>query len=181
VGRAFVAVRPPDHVLSAVAGVVDLARAALPGARWANPEQWHLTLQFLGPVVELTPVVEALRSLRGRGRFCVRLGGGGAFPSVRRGRVVWLGTAVGREAVGSLAEAVTSTLAPLGYEAEGRRFHPHLTLARLRAPGDVTAAVAALGDSAVGEAFTVEEFVLYQSRLSPRGSSYTALELIPLT
>jgi RNA 2',3'-cyclic 3'-phosphodiesterase len=140
-----------------------------------------MTLQFLGPLPELGPVVDGLRSLRGRGGFWLRLGGGGAFPSVRRARVVWLGTLEGGEAVGSLAGAVGSTLAPLGYKAEERRFHPHLTLARLRVPGDVTDAVVALDDSPVGEAFPVEEFVLYESRLSARGSTYTALERVPLT
>jgi 2'-5' RNA ligase len=117
--------------------------------------------------------------VRGRA-FSLRLGGGGAFPSARRGRVVWLGTVEGGEAVVALAGAVAAALAPLGYEAEARGFHPHLTLARLRAPGDVTAAVAALGDSAVGEA-RVEEFVLYGSRLSSRGPTYTALGRVPLS
>jgi RNA 2',3'-cyclic 3'-phosphodiesterase len=175
-----VAVRPPDEVLSEVSAMVARARGVLPDARWAGPEQWHLTLAFLGPVSELAPVVDGLRSLRGRGSFTLRLGGAGAFPSVRRARVLWLGAVDGGEAVSSLAGDVASTLAPLGYEPEERRFHPHVTLARLRVPGDVHAAVAALGESPAGEAFTVEEFVLYQSRPSPRGSSYTALERVPL-
>jgi 2'-5' RNA ligase len=53
-------------------------------------------------------------------------------------------------------------------------------VARLREPGDVTAAVAALGDGPVGEAWTVEEIVLYQSRLSPSGSQYSVLARLPL-
>jgi 2'-5' RNA ligase len=176
-----VAVRPPDDVLAAVSGLVAPARGALPDARWTGPEQWHLTLAFLGPLPELAPVVDGLRTLSGRGSFSMRLGGGGAFPSVRRARVLWLGTLEGGEAAGSLAGAVASTLAPLGYESEARRFHPHLTLARLRAPGEVMAAVSALGDSPVGEPFTVGEVVLYESRLSAGGSTYTALERVPLT
>ncbi len=174
------AVRPPDEALSAVSAMVARARNALPEARWAGPEQWHLTLAFLGPVPELTPVVDGLRSLRGRGSFTLHLGGAGAFPSVRRARVLWLGARHGGEAVSSLAADVVSTLAPLGYQPEERRFHPHLTLARLRVPGDVTGAVAAVGDSPAGEAFTVEEFVLYESRTSARGSTYTALERVAL-
>jgi 2'-5' RNA ligase len=168
-------VRPGD-LDAALAGV----RAAVPSLRWTAPEQWHLTLAFLGPLARLAPVVDGLRTLSGRGAFTMRLGGGGAFPSVRRARVLWLGTLEGGEAVSSLAGAVASTLAPLGYEPEGRRFHPHLTLARLRVPGDVAAAVSALGDSPVGEAFRVSEVVLYESRLSPRGSTYTALERVRL-
>ena len=174
------AVRPPEGVLEAVGEAVARARTSQLGPRWAAPEQWHLTLQFLGPVRELAPVAEALKSLGRLPAFALRLGGGGAFPSARRGRVVWIGAVEGDAEVRGLAGAVSAALAPLGYEAD-RRFRSHLTVARMRDPGDVSAAVAALGEGPVGPAFAVEEVVLYESRLSPKGASYTALARIPLT
>ena len=66
----------------------------------------------------------------------VRLGGGGAFPSERRARVLWLGVDEGAELLAQLAGAVGALLAPLGYEPEDRPFHAHLTLARLGRPSD---------------------------------------------
>ncbi len=53
-------------------------------------------------------------------------------------------------------------------------------MARLRDPGDVTPALAALGEGPVGDAWTVEEIVLYQSRLLPSGSQYSVLARLPL-
>jgi 2'-5' RNA ligase len=94
--------------------------------------------------------------------------------------VVWIGAAAGGDALVDLAGAVTAALGPLGYEAEARPFHPHLTVARLKVPDDVAAVLAALGSEPVGAAFTVREVVLYESRLSPKGPSYSVLGRFPL-
>lgn len=180
-GRAFVAVRPPDEVLAAVEQALVLARRSMVGPRWAGPEQWHLTLQFLGPVRHLAEVVTALgEAAATQAAFSFRLGGGGAFPTARRGRVVWIGATEGGEAMTSLAGAVTGALAPLGYPGEERPFSPHLTVARLRVPANVAAAVTALGTEPVGPAWTVGEITLYQSRLSPKGATYSPLAQLPL-
>lgn len=175
------AVRPPDGVLEAVETTLAPARKVMVGPRWAGREQWHVTLQFLGPVATLAPVVHGLSmAVAELEPFRFQLGGSGAFPNPRRARVVWLDAQEGAESMAGVAGAVTAALAPLGYEAEARPFRSHLTVARLREPGDVTAAVAALGDGPVGEAWTVEEIVLYQSRLSSSGSQYSALARLPL-
>lgn len=174
------AVRPPEEVLAAVERAVAPARRSMVGPRWASRDQWHLTLQFLGPVEALDPLVGALSVLRGRGSFDFRLGGGGAFPTLRRARVIWIGATEGAEGMCELAAAVGVGLAPLGYEADRGRFRPHVTVARLRTPGDVHPAVEALGADPVGPGWTVGEVLLYESRLSPKGSTYRVLECIPL-
>jgi RNA 2',3'-cyclic 3'-phosphodiesterase len=176
-----VAVRPPEDVLDALATAIDPGRSVQVGLRWATRDQWHVTLQFLGPVSRLAPVVDGLAAaVAGRPAFPFRLGGAGAFPKPGRARVLWIGAAAGGEELVGLAAAVSGALGPLGYEAEQRPFHPHLTVARLRVPDDVGAVLAALGGEAVGEAFTVGEVLLYQSRLSPQGSAYSVLERLPL-
>ena len=181
VGRAFVAVRPPDEVLAAVEEVLAPARRSMVGPRWAGPDQWHLTLQFLGPVGRVAEVVEGLeQAAAGLEPFSFRLGGGGAFPSLRRGRVIWIGATEGGEAMSALAAAVAGALAPLGYPGEDRRFSPHLTVARLRVPANVAEVVAALGKDPVGPAWTVDHVTLYQSRLSPKGATYSPLARLPL-
>lgn len=172
------AVRPPDPVLEAVAGAVEAGRRVREGPRWEErPDHWHLTLRFLGPLSRLAPVVDALAGAAAGCRpFLFRFGGAGAFPSPRRARVVWLGASEGQGDMVSLAGAVAGALVPVGHEAERRPFRPHLTLARLRVPGDVGAILFAVGAGPVGPAFTVGEIVLYESRLSPQGSTYTVLE-----
>jgi 2'-5' RNA ligase len=182
VGRAFVAVCPPDEVLAAVERALVPVRRSMVGPRWAGPEQWHVTLQFLGPVRQLAEVVAAVEQAAAtQAAFAFRLGGGGAFPTLRRGRVIWIGATEGGAAMTSLAGAVAGALGPLGYAGEERRFSPHLTVARLRVPADVATVVAALGPAPVGPAWTVEEITLYESRLSPKGASYSALARLPLS
>ena len=174
------AVRPPDEVLDAVAEAVAGGRAVADGLRWDGPDKWHLTLQFLGPVPRLAPVVEALMTAVGeRAAFPFRLGGAGAFPNPRRARVVWIGAAVGGEALVGLAGAVSTALRPVGFEAD-RPLHPHLTVARLKVPADAGPVLAALGPEPVGPAFPVGEVVLYESRLSSAGPKYAVVERFPL-
>jgi len=178
VGRAFLAVHPPEEVLEAVAGSVASARESRAGPRWVGREQWHLTVQFLGRVASLAPVVDGLAALSAFPAFTLRLGGGGAFPNARRARVIWIGATAGGERLAEVAGVVAGILGPLGYEAD--QFRPHLTVARLRVPGDVSSALAALGRDPVGPDFRVEEVILSESRLSPRGPTYTALARFPL-
>jgi 2'-5' RNA ligase len=176
-----VAVKPPEDVLDAVAAAVAPARSVRVGLRWEQRERYHLTLQFLGPVRTLAPVVDGLASAVGkRTAFAFQLGGAGAFPKPGRARVVWIGPAVGGPDLVGLAVAVADGLRPHGYEPDRKEFHPHLTLARLKVPDNVAEVLAAIGPEPVGEAFTVDEVVLYQSQLSPKGATYTVLGRFPL-
>jgi 2'-5' RNA ligase len=176
-----VAVKPPEEVLDAVAKAVEPARSVRVGLRWEQQERYHLTLQFLGPVRELAPVVDGLAAAVGeRSAFSFQLGGAGAFPKPGRARIVWMGAAAGGPELVDLAAAIAGGLRPVGYEPDRKEFHPHLTLARLKVPDNVADVLAAIGSEPVGEAFTVTEVVLYQSQLSPKGPTYTALERFPL-
>jgi 2'-5' RNA ligase len=178
VGRGFVAVVPPDEVLDAVdAATSDIELPST--ARLATRAQWHLTLQFLGNRVDFDAVAGALRALAVRGAS-VRLGGAGAFPSQRRGRILWLGVSEGDALLAQLAASVGALLAPVGYPAEDRPYHAHLTLARLKAPADLRPVVAALGPGPAGPPWTVEDVVLYQSKTKRTGSEYTVRARFPL-
>ena len=175
------AVKPPEDVLDAVAAAVEPARSVRVGLRWEQRERYHLTLQFLGRVQELAPVVDGLAAAAGdREPFSFQLGGAGAFPKPGRARVVWIGAAGGGDELVGLAGAVAGGLKPAGYEPDRQAFHPHLTVARLKVPDNVADVLAAIGPESVGEAFSVGEIVLYQSQLSPKGPTYTVLERFPL-
>lgn len=175
------AVKPPEDVLDAVAAAVAPARSVRVGLRWEQRERYHLTLQFLGPVRKLAPVVDGLAAAVGEcPAFAFQLGGTGAFPKPGRARVVWMGPTVGGPDLVGLAAAVSAGLRPHGYEPDRKGFHPHLTLARLKVPDNVAEVLAAIGPEPVGEPFTVGEVVLYQSRLSSQGPTYSVLERFPL-
>ncbi len=179
--RLFVAVRPPlpavhdlEERLATLRGAADDARPNPPaGLRWTPPEQWHLTLAFLGEVeerryAELT--TRLARAASRNGELPLGLAGAGTFPRrADRARVLWSGVAgdsagLARLAAGSRAAARRSRI-PVEEDA---RFSAHLTLARARSAGgaDVTRLVAALSAYA-GPAWTAAELELVRSHLGP--------------
>jgi 2'-5' RNA ligase len=190
--RAFVAVVPPREVLDAVEDLVAPLRSAAPPAlRWMHAGQWHLTLQFLGSVDDADALVDALvRELRGVPPVRLALGGAGAFGPGSRSSVVWIGIAEGGVELAALAAAVGRATASLGYEAEGREFAPHLTVARSNPPRSLTNLVRALGDGPVGAgpvgagpvgpAWDVTEVVLMQSDTRPDGAVYDEVARVAL-
>ena len=150
---------------------------------WTRKGDWHLTLKFLGPVME--DQLEELRAALSRVRFFAfdfRAAGGGFFPSRGRPRVFWLGLAQGAEACQDLAAKVEAAVSPLGFAPEKRPFSPHLTLARVRAPGlseDPWPKVLADLEARDFPLLTQDRFVLWRSAPSPSGSVYTPLGEFP--
>lgn len=179
--RLFVAVDVPAGVKDAIeALVVDALRDAVPGARWTRPEGRHLTLKFLGNVDDerVARISAALRrGVPGHASFEARFEEIGAFPSLRRPRVLWVGIGEGADEMGTVASSVERELEPVGFEAEGRPFAAHLTLARFPRPRVIEELPTV---EVPGERFTVSEVVLYRSQLHPKGARYTALERFPL-
>jgi 2'-5' RNA ligase len=186
VRRAFVAARPPDDILDIIDRAVTRARRAMVGPRWATRDQWHVTLQFLGAVDDVDAVSAALAAVASEAPFHASLSGAGGFPSAHRARIVWVGAGGSGEWL-PLVTAVGSVLAPLGYEVETRPFRPHVTVARLREPAPVLAAVDGLlaglelaGLESGGGSWMVDEVVLLESALAPSGARYTPLTRISL-
>jgi RNA 2',3'-cyclic 3'-phosphodiesterase len=177
--RAFVAVQPPAAVLDAVESVVGALGDDVAGARWTTREQRHLTLQFLGNRADVDAVAAALSAVT-MPAHDVALAGAGAFPTPRRARVLWAGVADGVDWLAQLASEVGARLAPLGYEPESRVYRPHLTLARWKEPTDVRTVVDAIGDAAMGEAWSADAIVWYESVLRREGAHYAARAVVPL-
>jgi 2'-5' RNA ligase len=178
--RTFVAVVPPPAVLAPLLRAAEPMRGSF-RASWVPPERLHLTLAFLGEVSEetATRVADGLRAAAAdRAAFALRLRGGGAFPRPRRARVVWAGVDGDLDALSALARATRHAARAAGVDVERTPYVPHVTVARLRAPGDATAAVAAFG-AVTSEEWTVTEVVLMRSVLGPK-PSYEPLARLPL-
>jgi 2'-5' RNA ligase len=180
--RAFVAVVPPPEVLEAVERVVAPVRpVAPPRLNWTHAGQWHLTLQYLGTVEDAEELVDALRwGLHGAQPVTLALGGAGAFPSVSRASVLWIGLDEGEPELARLADAVQRATEPLGYEPEHRDFTAHLTIARSQRARPLGSLVDALGDGPVGPLWHVHDVVLMESDTRRDGAVYEEVARFPL-
>lgn len=135
--RLFVAVPIPTSARDEIAAVVEEVRAAADPAvrdvRWVRLDGLHLTLRFLGPTTDdaLPGVVAAVdRLAAGTTPFPIEIGGAGAFPSVGRPRILWLGVLRGVDELAAAAARLDDGLAAAGWPREERPFRAHLTLAR---------------------------------------------------
>lgn len=167
--RMFVAVRPSEEALAHLETFLDVRRDAAP-FRWSTIEQVHLTLAFLADVPDraLDELVERLhRAARKRRRFSTRIAGGGAFPHAARARVLWAGlelTDDDAEELRRMATGARAAAAKSGVSTDGQRFRPHLTLARLRAPAEVSGWVRLL-EGYAGPTWAVDQIELVASHL----------------
>lgn len=185
--RLFVALNLPADVRRRIADdVLAPLRAALRGVRWAQADSLHVTLAFLGErsPQESQDARDAVAELAsGRGPVEVALQGLGVFPAEDRPRVLWLGL---REVapVRELHRAFERHRARLGVPAEGRAYHPHVTLGRVppEAESDVKAGLAdALARVQFEASATLDAVDLMQSEVTATGPRYTTLYKAILT
>jgi len=165
--RLFVAITPPPAVLDEFEARVAPLRPAWPALRWTGRPAWHLTLAFLGEVGEATAVAlgpRLERAAHGHPTLSLSLSSAGAFPGRSRARVLWAGIGGDRPALEALARSVAAGARRAGAPPpdEGRRFRPHLTLARCREPVNVASLVEALAGYA-GAPWTTAEIHLIRS------------------
>jgi 2'-5' RNA ligase len=166
--RLFSAIEIPRSI----AARLTMFRAGLNGARWIDPENYHLTLRFIGDVDGATArdFTHALSGIEVP-PFDLRLDGLGSFGG-RKPRAIFAALAPSEE-LEALHRANERAARAAGLPPEGRNFKPHVTLARLRgARPDAVAAYLERQGGMMAEPFTVSRFVLYSSRNSVGGGPY---------
>jgi len=146
--------------------------------RWVAPATYHVTLKFLG--WSRPEVVEALRdrvgaALVGARAVEIECRGLGAFPSPDKARVVWAGLdAAGAGRLGELAAKIERATGELGFAREKRAWHAHVTLGRLKEPGDVRGLLAAVSEQTYRYSW-VDSVVLFESQMKKDGSEYSEI------
>ncbi len=175
--RLFVAIDFPEPVREQLARISH----GLPGARWVPPEQLHLTLRFIGEV-EGSRALDLGQALAGvdSPHFDLQLQGVGFFPPRKKPRVVWVGVDKNDSLV-RLRNRIESVLTGAGLEPEGRKFAPHVTLARLKnTPASRVGRFLEQYSMFYVPPFTVTEFRLYSSVLNARGARHFVEQVYPL-
>lgn len=183
--RAFIAVALEPLVIAKITDVIDELKPRFSGVRWVPPGNLHLTLKFLGDIDEglVVPISAALNEhLRLFPRCTINAKGLGVFPGPKRPRILWVGLVGGELA--SLALAVESALAPLGFAPETRIFTPHLTIGRWRqmdrAPRSLVQQLDHWRTYDFGVS-KIDRVKLMQSVLKPQGANYSDLTAVPLS
>src|SRR5471032_2353049 len=175
--RLFTGVEiPPD-----IGEALSMLRGGLPGARWITPDNYHLTLRFIGDVDDLIAQEVALMLGRvRRGAFDLHLEGLTSFGG-RRPRAVVANVAPTQALLEVQAEH-ERLMQRIGLEPEGRKYTPHVTLARLRDSSslDVADYLSARGYFRTA-AFPVSRFVLFSARESVGGGPYVEEASYPFT
>jgi RNA 2',3'-cyclic 3'-phosphodiesterase len=183
--RMFIALPLPEAVNEHLAEFLEPRQEAGRDLRWSAAEQWHLTLAFLPEVADrnMDELYERIaRATKRRKPMWLRLAGAGAFPNAAAAKVLWAGVEHDGEELMRLAGGVRAAGAKSGTEVGGGRYHPHLTLARLSQPADVTHWLRVL-DSYVGPSWQAGEVELIASYLGQgRGgrSRHEVREIFPL-
>jgi 2'-5' RNA ligase len=174
--RLFSAIEIPPSI----ADRLTLLRAGLSGARWIDPENYHITLRFIGDIDDRLAhdIAQLLDGVKRRS-FDVRFGGLAAFGGRKPRAIV-----VGVEPIQPLVELQSELerlMQRLGLEPEGRKFTPHVTLARLRdvSSRDVADYLSTRGPL-FGSSFKVSRFVLFSARATVGGGPYVVEADYPL-
>ena len=175
--RLFVGIEfPPELKLH-----LSMLETVIPGARWVDPANFHLTSRFIGEVDEgvAADIDEALVRLRAR-RFTLQLAGTGVFGGTKP-RALWVGVERHPELV-VLRDRIEQALIRIGLEPEQRKFAPHVTLARLREPVvDKLGAFLAANAQFRAAPLPVEHFSLIASFPTKAGSIYEDQADYPLS
>jgi 2'-5' RNA ligase len=175
--RLFIALALPEDAKDALASIA----GNIPGADWVESEQYHLTLRFLGDVEHgsFKDLLTGLEGVSARA-FHLALRGVGVFPLRGDPETLWAGVER-NEALLSLRNKIESLVVRRGQPPESRKFHPHVTLARVREsrPEWVGAYVAGHSLFSLPEV-AVQSFGLYSSKLTPYGAVHTLEGEYPL-
>ncbi len=179
--RCFIAIEIPQSIQALLKNVQRHLQSKIRRASWTKSGNLHLTLKFLGDVHSETidDVNKVIQDVvDAQTPFPIAFGGISAFPNLYRPRVLWVGVKQGASIVSRLAKAVNLELRHFGF-ATDNRFHPHLTLARLRTPVNLEPLKNMLRqyEAIDRSVVNVKGIALMRSELHPNGAVYTPLKV----
>jgi 2'-5' RNA ligase len=175
--RLFAGLEIPEEV----GHTLSMLRGGLPGARWIDPEDYHVTLRFIGDIdaVSANEIASMLFRVN-RKPFEVTVQGLQSFGG-KKPRAVVASVLPSRPLIELQAE-LERLMRRLGFEPEGRKFTPHITLARLReATNQDVADYLSMRGYFPSKTFTAQRFVLFSARASTGGGPYVVEDSYALT
>ncbi|NIA08830.1 MAG: RNA 2',3'-cyclic phosphodiesterase [Nitrospiraceae bacterium] len=182
--RTFLAIDLPDTQNKIIEGHKAQWRSIKTDARWIASTKMHLTLIFLGKIQKLSlgQVIATCRDVCYKDQpFSLALKGTGTFPGPERPRILWVGIGGETYHLHRLQRDLESALEKKGFPQEDRAFLPHLTVGRIRSPHRLSSTMDIfMRDEITSPLFLVNEIIVYESLLLPKGPIYKPLARCPL-
>ncbi len=180
--RTFIAIELPENVKKEIEQVQTPLKRTDAFVSWVKPKNIHVTLKFLGEIPEdkINEVFSATqKALEGAKKFTMSLKGTGAFPNLRRPRVIWIGTGSGEEKLSHLAQRIEEEMEKIGFPKEKRKFSAHFTIGRVKSPKNIEKLMELVESTDFQtEDIEVSEVVVMKSQLHPAGAIYTPLKKV---
>lgn len=176
--RLFAGITIPQSIRDEIDDLIDSVQSGSEKVKWVKKENFHITLRFIGEVGEdrVGPLCRGLMNVgRNKTPFRISLSTVGAFPTMKFPRVYWIGVDQGEGMVRCLHNDINDELRKFGHDPEGKRFHPHVTIGRVRKTG--VQCQFPEDRTHFGE-FLSEDFCLFKSTLTKRGPIYDIIEKI---
>ncbi|MGD0654519.1 MAG: RNA 2',3'-cyclic phosphodiesterase [Thermoguttaceae bacterium] len=184
--RTFIAIEIDAAVRARAAELIGVLRAAEADVKWVEPQNLHITLQFLGEVPEeqIAAVCQAVeQGAAHMPPFDLEIRWAGAFPNANRPRTLWIGANAGSDRMADLHDNVALELSELGFQDEDRKFQTHLTIGRTRSGKNAAELGRLLKQHADFDAgcMRVEKVTVFSSRLERGGPLYDVLSTARLS
>ncbi len=181
--RVFVAIELKDAAKKSLISLQESLKKATCDVRWVDPGLTHITLKFLGDVMEkdVPGIISVLQEEAGRIEpFAITIRGIGVFPDWRNPKVLWAGIREGEKSVSLAAKSVQSILSKIGFVEDKKRFVPHITIGRIRSYKNTSSLRKAIlaEDDFLAET-SAESMTLFRSVLSPEGADHISLAEFP--
>lgn len=184
--RSFIAIPISAEVRNEIDKLVVQLKAIRGNIKWVNPNSVHLTLKFLGNISLLQVEQISLilkKAVSGISTFKLRTVDKGAFPSLKNPRVYWIGIhEMENKRLVSIQKKMERELAKIGFESEGRKFRPHLTIGRVRDYKNIQQVNKAfINYRFPAVEFIVQNIFLMKSELTPKGAIYSVQNSVKLS
>ena len=176
--RTFVAFKIPLQLLKFFEELLLEMRQYHPDVKWVKARSIHITLKFLGEITvdEIQTVIEGVeKAVNGFSKFILKTSDRGAFPSMKRPRVLWVGLKdENKDRLLQLQKSIEGELTQCGFPKEKRDFKPHLTVGRVRSSHGIQSVSKAFMEYPFPEIeIPIDEVLVMKSELTRQGAIYT--------
>ncbi len=175
--RTFIAIDIPKELKEKIYNAFNYERERIKGVKWVEEENLHITLKFIGEIKEekIKEIEKILDEIQNKFKsFEVSLGELGGFPGFKNPRVLWIGVSP-PEKIEEIFNFIEDRAEKVNIEREERKFHPHITVARIKERKGISFEKKKFDDK-----FKANKIVLFKSDLRPEGPIYTKIKEVKL-